>query len=274
MIDVANIREIELKKAKRERIRLFVLSLLSISFLLLLWEIVVRYKLVSTRFIESPIDILKMILMKFKIKWPEGGLLHQHIIESAKVVWLGFLVGSIIGIPLGLCMGWYRSFDRLVRPLFEIVRPIPALAWIPIVLLFLGIGVEARTAIIFFGSFVGLVLNAYTGIRQTNPVLINVAKTCGATDFTIFVKVGIPSAMPMIFAGLKIAMGAAWGTVVAAEMLAASKGLGFMIQMGRMFGEVSLIISGIIVIGICGLVSSWLISLLEKMVLKWRPAVK
>lgn len=274
MAELSSIRQNEIRKIRKERRRLTILSVSSILALLAIWQFVVHYNLVSTRFIESPLDILKTIIRKISEKKPEGGLLHQHIIESAKVVWFGFFVGSIIGIPLGLFMGWYRKFDRVVRPLFELVRPIPALAWIPIVLLFLGIGVQARTAIIFFGSFVGLVLNSYTGIRQTNPVLINVAKTCGATDFEIFMKVGIPSSMPMIFAGLKIAMGAAWGTVVAAEMLAASKGLGYLIQMGRMLGEVSLILSGIIVIGICGLISSWSIVILERIVLRWRPPIR
>jgi len=118
---------------------------------------------------------------------------------------------------------------------------------------------------------VGVVLNTYTGIRQTSETLINVSKTCGNSNFRTFYKVGIPSAMPLIFAGLKISMGAAWGTVVAAEMLAASRGLGYMIQIGRMFGEVSLIMAGILVIGICGLFSSWLIGLLESVVLRWRP---
>ena len=204
----------------------------------------------------------------------DGGLLFQHILESAKTVWLGFIAGAVIGVPLGLFMGWYKLCNRLIRPLFEVVRPIPALAWIPIVLLFLGIGTEARAAIIFFGSFVAIVINTYTGIRLTNTVLINVAKTCGASNFMIFWKVGIPSAMPLIFAGFKIAMGAAWATVVAAEMLAASRGLGYLIQIGRMFGEVGIIIAGILVIGVMGLISSWLISLVESVVLKWRPKIK
>lgn len=264
-------RQAELKSIRRDKRRMVLLSVLSVLTLLVIWQVLVSLQLVNTRFLESPVTVLKTILQKITIKKPDGGYLVQHVIESAKVVWIGFLTGTIIGIPLGLFMGWNRMCDRIIRPLFEVVRPIPALAWIPIVLLFLGIGVEARAAIIFFGSFVGIVLNTYVGIRSTNQVLINVAKTCGASDFEIFYRVGISSAMPMIFAGLRTAMGAAWGTIVAAEMLAASRGLGYMIQMGRMFGEVKLIMAGIIVIGICGLFSSWLVGLLEDAVLKWRP---
>ena len=266
-----NPKQRELRAMRRSRRKSLLLSILSILAFLIIWQSVVSFKLVNTRFLDSPITVFKTVFTKITVKKPDGGLLLQHIIESAQVVWFGFLIGAIIGIPLGLFMGWYRKFDRIIRPLFEVLRPIPALAWIPIVIVFLGIGAQARAAIIFFGSFVGIVLNTYTGIRLTSETLINVSKTCGNTDFQTFYKVGIPSTMPMIFAGLKISMGAAWGTVVAAEMLAAARGLGYMIQIGRMFGEVSLIMAGILVIGVCGLISSWLISLLESIVLKWRP---
>lgn len=264
-------RESELQSRRRENLKYLLISILVVLLVLVIWQLAVENKWVSTRFFDSPIGVLKTIVTKINNKKPDGGRLFQHIWASAKVVWLGFLLAAVIGIPLGLFMGWYRLFDRIVRPLFEIVRPIPSLAWIPIVLLFLGIGVEARAVIIFTGCFVATVLNTYTGIRSTSQTLINVAKTCGASNFEIFWKVGIPSAMPMIFAGLKTSMGSAWGTIVAAEMLSSSNGLGYMIQMGRSFGVVSLIMAGIIVIGILGFISSGIIGLVENIVLRWRP---
>ena len=264
-------RESELQSRRRENLKYLLISILVVLLVLVIWQLAVENKWVSTRFFDSPIGVLKTIVTKINNKKPDGGRLFQHIWASAKVVWLGFLLAAVIGIPLGLFMGWYRLFDRIVRPLFEIVRPIPSLAWIPIVLLFLGIGVEARAVIIFTGCFVATVLNTYTGIRSTSQTLMNVAKTCGASNFEIFWKVGIPSAMPMIFAGLKTSMGSAWGTIVAAEMLSSSNGLGYMIQMGRSFGVVSLIMAGIIVIGILGFISSGIIGLVENLVLRWRP---
>ncbi len=261
----------ELRSTRREALKYLMISIVVVLLVLVMWQMAVEFKWVSTRFFDSPVGVLKTIINKFTNKKPDGGRLLQHIWASAKVVWLGFLLAALIGIPLGLFMGWYRLFDRIVRPLFEILRPIPSLAWIPIVLLFLGIGVQARAVIIFTGCFVATVLNTYTGIRSTSQTLINVAKTCGASNFEIFWKVGIPSAMPMIFAGLKTSMGSAWGTIVAAEMLSSSNGLGYMIQMGRSFGVVSLIMAGIIVIGICGFISSGIIGLVEDFVLRWRP---
>lgn len=267
----AEARTAEIKEIRKNRVKYLSISVAVVLLVLLVWQLAVKFQLVSTRFFDSPMGVVETILQKVTDKKPDGGLLYQHIWASAKVVWLGFLLAAVIGIPLGLFMGWFRLCDRIVRPLFEIVRPIPSLAWIPIVLLFLGIGVEARAVIIFTGCFVATVLNTYTGIRSTNQTLINVAKTCGAGNWKIFCTVGIPSAMPMIFAGLKTSMGSAWGTIVAAEMLASSNGLGYMIQMGRSFGKVSLIMAGIIVIGVLGFISSGIVSLVESVVLKWRP---
>ena len=267
----AEARAAEIKAIRKQKIKYLSISVAVVLLVLLVWQLVVQMGLVSTHFFDSPSGVVETILRKVTSKKPDGGYLYQHIWASAKVVWLGFLLAAVIGIPLGLFMGWYRLCDRIIRPLFELVRPIPSLAWIPIVILFLGIGVEARSVIIFTGCFVATVLNTYTGIRSTNQTLINVAKTCGASNFQTFVKIGIPSAMPMIFAGLKTSMGSAWGTIVAAEMLASSNGLGYMIQMGRSFGEVSLIMAGIIVIGILGFISSGFVSLVEGVVLKWRP---
>lgn len=267
----AEAKSAETKAMRKDAVKFLTISIVVVILVLTVWQLAVSLGLVSTRFFDSPVGVVKTIIDKFTNRKPDGGLLLQHIWASAKVVWLGFLLAAVIGIPLGLFMGWFRLCDRIIRPLFEMVRPIPSLAWIPIVLLFLGIGVKARAVIIFTGCFVATVLNTYTGIRSTNQTLINVAKTCGAGNFKIFWKVGIPSAMPMIFAGLKTSMGSAWGTIVAAEMLASSNGLGYMIQMGRSFGKVSLIMAGIIVIGILGFISSGLVSLVEDFVLKWRP---
>lgn len=264
-------RAAENKAIHRSKMKYFAISVAVVLLVLLVWQLAVQWGLVTTRFFDSPVGVIQTIIKKLADKKPDGGYLFQHIWASAKVVWLGFFLAAVIGIPLGLFMGWFRLCDRIIRPLFEIVRPIPSLAWIPIVLLFLGIGVQARAVIIFTGCFVATVLNTYAGIRSTNQTLINVAQTCGAGNFKIFLKVGIPSAMPMIFAGLKTSMGSAWGTIVAAEMLASSNGLGYMIQMGRSFGKVSLIMAGIIVIGIFGFISSGIVSLAEGFVLKWRP---
>jgi NitT/TauT family transport system permease protein len=167
-------------------------------------------------------------------------------------------------------MGWYRGFDSFMRPIFEIIRPIPPVSWIPLTIVWMGIGLPAKALIVFFAAFVPCLINAYTGIRQTKEVLRNVGKTFGASNFTIFWKVGIPSSLTMAFAGIKVAIGNAWATLVAAEMLAASSGVGYMILMGRSYGRVDLVILGIVVIGVLGVIISALIGMLEDMAVGWK----
>lgn len=264
-------KEAEFASIRKKNLMYLLISIISVVLVLVIWQLVVSLGLVSTRFFTSPLEIIKVIIQKFSSPKPDGHLMHIHIVESLKVVWIGFTLGAVLGIPVGLLMGWYASANRIVRPIFELLRPIPGLAWIPIFIIFLGVSTFARGCIIFVGAFISIVLNTYAGIRSTNKTLINVAKTCGASNFEIFLKVGIPSAMPMIFAGLKTSMGMSWGTIVAAEMLGSSLGLGFLIQYARSFCEIPLIFAGIIVLGICGQISSMLIEWLEGVVLKWRP---
>jgi NitT/TauT family transport system permease protein len=134
----------------------------------------------------------------------------------------------------------------------------------------LGIGLQAKAFIIFFATFVPCLINSYTGIKQTSQVLINVAKTCGASNFTIFRRIGIPSAMTMTFAGVRVALGNAWATLVAAEMLASASGLGYMILMGRQFARPDIIILGIVVIGAIGTILTSLLKLVEQRILGWK----
>lgn len=263
----------EITAMRRKKRKLTLMSVASIIVVLAVWQALVSFEIVDTKFFCGPIEIIKAVIQKITDNGPDGSYLHEHILASLEVVWIGFLLATVLGITLGLFMGWFKRVDRIVRPVFEVLRPIPPLAWIPVIIVFLGVGVLSRGVIIFFGAFVSIVLNTYAGVRSTNQTLINVAKTCGAKNFEIFVKVGIPSAMPMTFAGLRTAMGIAWGTIVAAEMLGSSVGLGYFIKYGRTYCEVDLIIAGILVLGICGQLSSKLIQAVERIVLKWRPRI-
>ncbi len=128
----------------------------------------------------------------------------------------------------------------------------------------------AKVVIIFFSALIPCLLNSYAGIKGTSMTLINVSKTFGASNFEIFYKVGVPSAMPMVFAGMRVAMGAAWGTLVAAELLAANTGLGYMIMMGRQFGRPDIIVLGMIVIGVLGYMFTVVFERIERMIVKGR----
>lgn len=257
-------------KQKRIKYRDMILSVSGILLFLLVWECLVMFKIVDSRKLCDVLDVFKLLIVKMSDPNPDGSVLIVNIWSSLEVALTGFLLAMVIGIPLGWLMGWYRGFDAFMRPIFEIVRPIPPVSWIPLTIVWMGIGLKSKAFIVFFSAFVPCLINSYTGIRQTKEVLINVGKTFGASNFTCFWKVGIPSSMTMTFAGIKVAIGNAWATLVAAEMLAASSGLGFMILMGRNYGRVDLIILGIVVIGVLGVLISLLIGAFENLLLGWK----
>jgi NitT/TauT family transport system permease protein len=266
-----NKKENELLGLKRDKWKYdIIIPILSIIAFLLIWELLVRYGVIPTRYLPRPSELINVFIDKLTNPKPENSTLPINILSSLKVSLSGFFTAIFIGIPLGWFMGWYKPIDRFVKPLFEVIRPIPPIAWIPLTIMLLGIGFRAKVYIIFFAAFVPCVINAYTGIKLANITLINVAKTCGASNFQIFYKVGIPSSFQMVFAGIRIALGASWATLVAAEMLAASSGLGFMILMGRQFARPDLIVLGMLLIGSIGALLAIGLSKIEQKMEVWR----
>ena len=269
LTDEERIKKVQ-EDARKSKYQLTVLSIIGVLAFLLIWQFAVMGGLLPNRYVPMPSEVVKLFFVKWVDPNPDGAVLGVHILASLQVALTGFFLAIIIGVPLGLFMGWFRGFGSFMRPIFEIFRPIPPVSWIPITIIWLGLGLQAKAFIVFFSAFVPCTTNAYTGIRQTSPALINVAKVCGASNFTIFRKIGIPSAMTMTFAGIRVALGNAWATLVAAEMLAANVGLGYMIQQGRSFARPDIIILGIVVIGILGVIFTWLLGLVEGKVLGWK----
>ncbi|MDR1577291.1 MAG: ABC transporter permease [Deltaproteobacteria bacterium] len=239
------------------------LSIISLIVFLLAWEGVCYFKIIGPYQLVPPTTVLKVFILKLTQVNPDGAYLWAHALSSLGLALLGFLGAALIGVPLGLFMGWYTRLNLVVRPIFDLIRPIPPIAWIPLAILWLGIGVKAKAYIIFLASFVPCVINSFTGIRLTNPILARVARVHGASDFTVFLKIGLPSAIPMIFNGLRLSLNAAWTTLVAAELVAASQGLGFMIQMGRRLARPDIVIVGMLTIGVLGALLSWGLSKAE-----------
>ncbi len=254
-------------KKDESNIKYVFLTIVTFIIFFLTWQLLAEFDIVG-KYMPSPVDVFRAFVFKLSNIGPDGSLLSTNILTSLKVSLLGFSVAVVIGIPLGLFMGWYRLFDRIVKTLFELIRPIPAVAWIPLMIVWVGVGLTAKALIIFFAAFVPCVINSYTGIRQTNPALINVAKTYGASNFYTFLHVGVPSAIPMIFAGMRVALSTSWGTLVAAEMLAASSGLGYMISMARSFGRADVVVLGMVVIGALGYIFTLLFSKIESVINK------
>lgn len=256
------------KKKKSEDLQLILLSFLGILTFFAVWQIASMTGMIDQKLLPPPTKIFVTLMDKFVNKEPDGNVLLVNMMASLQVALSGFLLAIVIGIPLGLVMGWWSYANQFLRPIFELIRPIPPIAWIPLVVVWFGIGLQAKALIIFFTAFVPCVINSYTGIRLTNQTYINVSKTFGASNFEIFYKVGIPYSLPMVFAGIRVALGNSWSTLVAAEMLAASAGLGYMIQLGRTIARPDLVIVGMVVIGAMGAILSMILSRVEKKFLK------
>jgi taurine transport system permease protein len=262
---------LEFRKDKRKNtIKYAILSALGILLFLIIWQLVVQFKIVNVRSLPSPIEVVKTLVYKISNKNPDGNTLGTNIIASLQVSLSGFALALIIGIPLGMVMGWYKPIDRFTRPVFELLRPVPPIAWIPVVVVFVGIDLKAKAIIIFLSVFVPCVINSYTGIQLTKQTLINVAKTFGAGSFYTFIKVGIPSSLPMVFTGVRVALGGAWSTLVAAEMLAAKAGLGYMLQVGRNVARADIVVTGMVTIGVLGALMTSILNFIEHKILKWK----
>lgn len=259
-----------LRHIRWQNIKYMLLSVAGVLGFLLLWQAAVNLGLADSTRLPAPTTIFQAIVYKTYSTAPDGNTLFVNILASLEVALTGFFAAIIIGVPLGLFMGWWKYADRFLRPIFELIRPIPPIAWIPLVVVWMGIGLKAKGTIIFFTAFVPCVINSYTGIKLTDKTLINVSKTFGAKYGEIFYKVGVPSSLPMVFAGIRVALGNSWSTLVAAEMLAASAGLGYMIQIGRTVARPDIVIAGMVVIGAIGALLSLMLSIAENHMMKWQ----
>ena len=267
---VANSILIEARAKRKESRQLILISVISVFVFLSIWEMAAQFGWVDSKYLCAPTTVIKTFIQKFSDPKPDGAVLGVHIITSLQLVLVGYCSAILIGVPLGLLMGYYHTFDRLVSPIFEIVRPIPPIAWIPLSIIWLGVGTAAKAFIIFLAAFVPCVINSYTGVKLTPTVLLNVAKTCGASRWEIFRTVCVPAAMPLTFTGIQVSLGNAWSTLVASELVSATAGLGYMIQQGRFLVRPDIILVGMATIGVIGAILTTLLSKLENKVVKWR----
>jgi len=250
---------------KKER---FLIPLL----LILIWQGLSSIKVIPSYKLPSPVEIVLGFKDLLIIGVPPGHLLHNHMLYSLYRVALGYAVAALLGIPLGLLMGWSTGLLRMIRPLVELVRPIPPLAWIPIAILWFGIGIKSAAFIIFLGAFFPILLNTISGVLSIHPILIEAARTLHAKEKDIFLKVLFPGAVPSIFVGMRIGIGIGWMTLVAAEFTGVKEGygLGYMIMTARDIQRPDEILSGMLVIGVIGLLIDIGLRGIESRMIRWR----
>ena len=226
--------------------------------------------------IPTPVETFQtFVRLIFEGESVLGKTLQEHALASLTRVLESALIAFIIGIPIGIAVGWYRRFDYFASTLIEIFRPIPPLAWIPLTyVLFSAYGntvLLAQIFIVALGVFFPTVLNIVTGVKSVDPILIDVAKALGANERQILTKVVAPAIVPSMITGMRIGLGVGWASIVAAELVGGSgTGLGyFIMSMYEVGGRLPEIISGIIMIGIVGFIMSEGILYFQRRLLKW-----
>jgi ABC-type nitrate/sulfonate/bicarbonate transport system permease component len=202
-----------------------------------------------------------------------GKSLLGHIWASTQRILIGFTIASLVAVPLGLMMALNRYVNAIVKPLFDLLKPMPPLAWISIAILWFGIGETSKVFIIIIGTFVPCLLDAYNGVRLVEPELYDVIRMLGGKRRHEIIQVCFPAAFPAIFAGLQIALSIAWSCVLAAELVSARSGLGFIIIRGMNLSRPAMIVGGMVVIALVAWVMSQLVSGLERLVCPWKREI-
>ena len=199
--------------------------------------------------------------------------LPRDILMSTQRVLLGVILGTTVAVPVGFALGWYPRVRTFIDPLINFFRALPPIALIPLVVVYFGIGELAKVAILFYASFFAGVIVMYEGIAQISPIYIRVARTLGATDAEIFRKVILPLAVPHVLTALRVALGVAWATLVASELIAAQQGLGALIQNASSFFQLDIIYVGIICIGLIALVMDVLLRMVARRLVSWQERI-
>jgi ABC-type nitrate/sulfonate/bicarbonate transport system permease component len=236
-----------------------------LALLVLVWQFVSTQWVQVQPLLPPPSDVFAAA-----VDLLARGTLQRDILASLKRVGMALLWALMIGIPLGAAIGGSARFAWSVEPVVNFFRPIPPLAWIPLSIMWFGIGDVQNEFIIFLAAVFPILLNTIDGVRNVDRQLIRAAKTLGATPTSIALTVVLPAALPSMFVGLRIGTGIAWMALVAGEIVAASSGLGFLINQGRFLFRSDYVIVGMIAIGVIGLLLDAGLRVLQNIVTPWR----
>jgi NitT/TauT family transport system permease protein len=240
--------------------------------LVLIWDRTVA--LSGTRLIPSPYQVAVMMYdFAFGGVYDDAfsGTILTHIWKSMQRVYGGFFLAAVTAIPLGMMIGRIRILRQLLDPTISLLRPIPVTAWLPLSMIFFGLGPNAAIFLVFLGAFYPILLNTMFGVRSIDPRLFEAAAMLGCSDAGMFRQIVLPASLPAVFSGLRIANGFAWILIVVGEMTGVPTGLGSVVMDGRTLSRTDLVITGMIVIGTCGFVTDRIIVAISNRLLSWSP---
>lgn len=256
------------------------------ALVLIIWEVVVRMGWVSPQILPAPSAVVVRWYhyalpldpydpeMGSKFMWALSGELPHDTWESFYRVLGGFVIGAGLALPLGLMMGISQKVYEYMNPLVQVLRPIPPIAYIPLSILWFGLGNPPAIFLIALGAFFPVLMNTIVGVRAVDSIYIRAAKNMGAGSFTMFRKVIIPAAMPYILSGVRIGIGTGFICMIVAEMIAVNNGLGYRILEAREYFWSDKIIAGMLTIGLLGLAIDTVVSRLNNYLLRWHRGLE
>jgi NitT/TauT family transport system permease protein len=256
-----------LRRASNTRFAL--VSLATIGALLVVWAVATLHFKVSPMVLPSPVALFDEFRRVLTVGY-SGKPLNEHIGWSLFRSMTGFLCGIALAIPVGLFMGYSRTINAMLQPVFGFFRPIPPIAFIPLMIIWFGIGELSKILLIFAASFNYTVLSSAAGMRSVPAQLIRAGTNLGLTKRQLFTSVMLPAAMPHIVTGVKTSAAVSWAILVAAELIAAQAGIGFVIMDAGTFFRITDVFIGIVIVGIIGLLIEIAISAIERRLLHWQ----
>jgi NitT/TauT family transport system permease protein len=245
-----------------------IFNLLSVVLFLILWELCARFKLLVNPIFLPPVSDVFEVLWTITL----SGELWRHLSISLQRSLLGFSLGMAFSVPLGLCIGWFKKFGAFVNPLLQTFRNMPTLALLPVFIMFFGIGEFSKVMVIFWGVLWSVLLNTISGVQSVDPQLIKAARSIGAGNLRLFTSVILPGSLPFIFTGMRISATTSILILIAAEMIGASKGLGYALYFYQANMKIPYMYAYIIIMAVLGVSLNYTLEVTERRSFRWRDS--
>lgn len=251
--------------ARRQRLAAVVVGTASIVAFLALWEALTRLGMIDRSILPPPSVIGRQLLRRL-----EDGTLLGHALASGVRVLVGFSLSAAVAVPLGVLLGSSPALKAVFDPIVSIIRPLPSLSWIPLSMIWFGIDEAEKYSIVFMGTFAPLLVFVTDAARRVDPTLLKAARNLGASRAQLLWEVVVPAALPSILSALKVTLAISWACVISAEMVGATNGLGFLIWTAKDWGNIALVIVGMLSISAAVVVLDALLGGVERRLLPWR----
>ena len=243
-------------------------SILAIAFALLLWILTTSMGWIKPLFLPSPQDLIETVVELVAVGYRQVSL-QMHILVSLARALFAFTMAGIIGIPIGLLMGFFPVINAILDPFVQFFRPLPKLALIPIVILWFGIGEISKFVLIFMATLLTVIVSAAAAVKNVPENRIRVARALGVNQYQFFRYVILPSVLPDLFTGMRVGVGIGWTTLIAAEMIAAHSGVGWMVLNASSYLRTDIVLLGIIILGTTGYLLDIMIVMIQKRTVPW-----